>query len=129
MSEWYEPLPVGCPPSDATQPDGRPLYRAVKTNPATNADFVSQRTVWPMRRFNVPECIARAVSFRISYESCEHLTKLPNHLGEVVAEVILPSQSGVLKQTGKEEHHISWWRAAAFDPLPFCRVVEDQDEA
>lgn len=40
--EWFEELPVACPPSNATPCNGI-YYRIANGNPATSLDFFSQR--------------------------------------------------------------------------------------
>ena len=40
--EWFEDLPVACPPSDTTPCNGE-YFRIANGNPATSPDFFSQR--------------------------------------------------------------------------------------
>ncbi len=40
---YYEALPADCPLADAEPVDNIPFYRFVKSNPATDEDFISHR--------------------------------------------------------------------------------------
>lgn len=121
--EWDEPLPLGCPPEDACDPDGRTFFRMVESEPPTDRDFWSHRRLWPEKQFRVSECRARSVSVFERREDCAKLLKLPVHKEKSVVKLSLARGSGVVKQTGDYSHH-SWWRARGFDVLNHCETLE-----
>ncbi len=123
MALWYEPLPEQCPPNDAKKPQNDIVYRAVQSNPPIDSDFISHRAIWPHKIFKVSECRARSVSVFTEVDACINLTKLPKQKGKIVAKMILPPQSGVIKRTGRCRSHMSWWRAASFDPIQVCTII------
>lgn len=122
--KWAEPLPEQCPPKGAFPPDDVIYYRLVESNPPTERDFFSLRKLNPDKRFNADECTARAVSVFCNLASCANIRLLPTHRekNEHVLEFRLTSKSGVVMQTGRQQHHYSWWRANGYLPVP-CRVV------
>ena len=123
-TEWSEDLPPECHPDDAHQPDNVSLYRLVGNIPPQHEDFWSQRRLFPQKRFNVSECVVKACSLIATVEHCSALTKLPAQQGKKVIKIVLPPHSGLIKQTGRNEHHFSWWWAKNFDPIPACTEVD-----
>lgn len=121
--EWAEPLPPACPPEEAKAPNGEQYYRLVETFPPTEHDFYSYRMLYPQRPFRLGECLARAVSIFTSQEECLKLKKLPHfkNKNDTVVALILPSDSGVVLQTGRDPSHFSWWRWRTFNPIPRCQ--------
>lgn len=119
-SNWFEPLPKGCPPVDAASPNGKKYFRLVETCPPTETDFWSQRKLYPRKPFHTSECIAMALSLLSDVSACLNLLKLPPHRNKRIVEITPPPESGVLKRTGRDEYHHSWWRAKQFDPIPHC---------
>lgn len=68
-ADWFEILPEYCPPSDANRCVGT-YYRIAQGDPATSADFFSQRKLQPDKVFTgkgIDECIARAISLFLMF--------------------------------------------------------------
>lgn len=114
--EWFETLPVECPPSDAIPCKGV-YYRIAKGDPATSDDFFSQRKLQPYKIFEgngVDECIARAVSLFKDKHDAQKRLKLPKFRHSVIAAITLGPKDGVMKKTFRNSHY-SWWRSKGFD--------------
>lgn len=121
--EYSGDLPSDCPPADSDEiTKDIVVFRIVKSNPATNDDFKSQREERPTAIFTVPECFARGVSVRTELTDSMELLKLPRLRGRAVCRVTLGAGSGSIKQTFKPSHH-TWWRAAGFAMPDGCEVV------
>ena len=43
--------------------------------------------------------------------------------GGAVVSLSLPPPAGATKRTGSKPGHVSWWRGADFDPVPFAQPV------
>lgn len=87
--EWFEELPVACPPPDATPCNGE-YFRIANGNPATSPDFFSQRKLQPNKIFvgkGINECIARAVSMFKDKDDALKRLKLPKFRHSVIAVV------------------------------------------
>lgn len=122
--EWFEQLPDMCPPKDAEYPFNRTFYRITKSAPPVNSDFFSQRMVFPQKSFNASECIAKAVSLFNNKEEAIRLAKMPTFKGgNTIAEVKLKNNDGVIKKTGKNDSHYSWWRSKNFDFTTNINIV------
>ena len=107
--EWFEDLPVACPPSDATPCNGE-YFRIDNGNPATSPDFFSQRKLQPNKIFvgkGINECIARAVSLFKDKDDAQKRLKLPKFRHSVIAVVELEPKDGVMKKTFRDSHY-SW---------------------
>lgn len=116
QQKWFEDLPRECPPADAMECGGR-YYRVSWGNPATTADFFSQRRLAPEKVFlgeGIDECVVRAVSVFADLEDACRLLKHPKFKNAKVALLKLEQQDGKIKKTFKRSHH-SWWRSSMFD--------------
>ena len=80
---YREPLPDGCPPDTAVvQPCE--VFRLVRTNPPTEADFKSQRAEKPRHTFfGIDECQARGLSVHTERHDSEKALKLPKLRGRL----------------------------------------------
>lgn len=124
IREWAEVLPPGCPPEDAYEPDNLKLYRLVKGNPPTESDFHSAKLINPIRFLrNSDECHARSTSLFGSPEGCERQKKYSPLKNCIVAEIILPRESGLIEPTYGNGHY-SWWRSRTFNPVDYCTPLE-----
>jgi hypothetical protein len=123
ITEWADELPPNCPPADAVEPDYSPFYRLVGNTPPRDEDFWSQRKLYPLKKFHTTECIARSCSLISTIERCAELLKLPTQQSKKIIKLILPPQSGLIKKTGGNVAHYSWWRAKNFNPIPACVEV------
>lgn len=124
--EWAEPLPDGCPPPEAWEPQNEVYYRLVEGSSPTARDFDSHRILYPKKSFEGrTECQVRSVSINSDSQKLQKLTKLNIHRNKRVAKLALPPKSGVVLQTGPPSHH-SWWLKAGFDPVSFCEMVQER---
>ena len=114
---WREELPEKCPPKDAIQPEGDLYYRLVNNKPASETDFHSQRELNPTTHYNASECIARALSVFSDISSAYNLKKLPRHRNKDIVALKLNIDSGLLKRTGRDKFHYSWWVLKKTEPL------------
>ena len=125
---YLEPLPVGCPPATAEEITAtRQVYRLVRTNPPTGADFDSLRARNPSKRpFPEPEleCRACGVSVHGSREAADKTRKLSGLGDRLICRVQLGPCAGRIERNGSPGHY-TWWPLAAFDILPRCCVVEE----
>lgn len=100
------------------------MYRVIAAESPTLSDFESQRSLNPDKHFtNVDECTARGVSLWADLGKCQRLLLFPAFAGKRIAEVKLLANAGSIAQTGQRRSHYSWWRCAAYDPLPHCTVL------
>lgn len=120
---WAEDLPEFCPPPDAIAPNYQVYYRLVTKLPVEVGDFYSSRSQFPLKEYNVPECIALSTSIWSDRLACQNLLKNNVHRGKHLIEIMLPPESGLIKKTGQNDHHYSWWRKNSFDPVPHCKVI------
>lgn len=121
---FREPLPVNCPPSEAVEiAEPRTVYRIVRRNPPVDADFRSQRAMFPDRPFpNVLECQARGVSVHDDIEEAQLLLNMRNFRGCIICQVNLNRGAGYIQQTGRRSH-FTWWPLADYDITANCLVV------
>ncbi len=118
---FAETLPENCPPSTASQPDGLVVFRLVESTSPTEIDFASHALRWPAKFGK--HCRAYAVSVFTCQKSLGRLLEMPVHSQKQIARLTLTRSSGVIKQTGDDETHHSWWRAQAFDAVAACEVL------
>ena len=120
---WAEDLPPDCPPADAVAPQNNVFYRLVDNIPPVERDFWSHRKLNPNKNFNTTECVARSCSVLSDLEGCSLVIKLPTQRNKRIVQLTLPAQSGLVKKTGRNLYHYSWWRAGNFDPLSASLAV------
>lgn len=120
---YRELLPTGCPPEAAEEIiDKKEVFRLVKTQPPTLADFKSQRAEKPQAVFHgVTECQALGLSVFTERQDSEKALKLPVLRGRFVCRVSLGAGAGRIQQTGRPSHH-TWWPLAEFDILAHSNV-------
>lgn len=119
---WSEDLPVGCPPKDSVVPSNQIFYLLVSHIPPEESDFFSNWLLFPERSYK-DECIAKACSLWSSISRCGDIKKLPPHRKKTIIEIMLPPHSGMLSNSIGSHH--SWWRKRDFNPIPFCRELEN----
>jgi hypothetical protein len=112
---WAEDLPDKCPPADADVPDGLVFYRMVSSSTPIDRDFWSIRKLNPHQGYQNSECRAMSTSMFDELSQCQARLKLPTHRDKSVVQIALNRGSGVVKQTGSNRSHHSWWRSAAYD--------------
>lgn len=116
---WFEILPQSCPPECAIAPSRVILYRILEAETPTNNDFLSQRMLYPNKKFHVDECQARAISVFSDIDSCKAVMKFPKYKNKNcrVGQLFLKEQDGVIANTPSKisKNHFSWWRSTNFD--------------
>ena len=123
-TKWFEELPEQCPPEDANECNGT-YYRIANGNPATSADFFSQKRLQPDKIFTgegIDDCIVKSISLFSDRKEIEKRLKLPKFRKGVIAEVKLEPKDGMIKKTFGAAHY-SWWRTNEFD-VSQAKVLE-----
>lgn len=121
---FREPLPVDCPPTEALEiTEPLVVYRVVRHEPPVDADFRSQRALFPDRPFpSVSECQARGLSVHDDIRETQLLLNLRNFRGCTICQVNLDNGAGFIQRTGGRSH-FTWWPLADFDIPANCLVV------
>lgn len=113
MSVWPGSYPESCPPHDA-EPSHEVFYRLVESAPPGEGDFWSHRELVAAgkqkARRNVDPCLAAGVSIFDSQGEAEKTRASVPALRDRLLATGSPSGSGVLKQTGHNKSHHTWWR-------------------
>lgn len=102
--------PDGCPPKNATSPDGVFLYRTVKNNPPTNDDFKSQAELGKMP--NAEACQREGISMmRNKQDAVHHQQLFGKRVGKIIAYAVFNVSHGLIKNTptGVFPSHVTWW--------------------
>ena len=123
-TKWFEVLPEQCPPEDAKECNGI-YYRIANGNPATSADFFSQKRLQPDKIFTgegIDDCIVKSISLFSDRKEIEKRLKLPKFRKGVIAEVKLEPKDGMIKKTFGNAHY-SWWRTNEFE-VSQAKVLE-----
>ena len=119
--------PPDCrPPADSFPPAGE-FYRLVRTNPPTEADFLSFVELGKVLRGVVPcPCMPFGLSVYRDRLDAAHTSLLFPKLGRFLAVGLLDSTCGAVKPTpGREPTHTTWWPPDGFDRVtPFTRTEE-----
>lgn len=121
---FREPLPVDCPPTESVEiTEPLVVYRIVRHDPPVDADFRSQRAMFPDRPFpNVSECQARGLSVHDDIRESQLLLNLRNFRGCTICPVNLDRGAGYIQRTGRRSH-FTWWPLADYDIMDNCSVV------
>jgi hypothetical protein len=121
--EFRDVLPPRCPPEEAQEITAETeLFRLVKNDPPTAADFLSWQTLYPNRSFASNPCQACGLSVLRTHYDCVAYLKLPNLRGSRICRIRLARGHGRLQQTGKLPHH-TWWPHRAFNHAASCEVI------
>ncbi|MFH0924934.1 MAG: hypothetical protein V1872_04765 [bacterium] len=117
--KFEEDLPQNCPPSDAFLPDNKLFYRLVESYPPKEKDFLPYWNLYPKKRNQFPECIARAISVFSELRSCENIKKIAYFRKNnfKVISIKLNEDAGLVKQTQSDSTHFSWWKFKGYNPL------------
>jgi hypothetical protein len=124
-NSYREELPDGCPPSEAEEINGPvDFFRLVKSNPATERDFISKKARFPKREFPGEECIARGLSGLDTQTAAEHVRRLPPWKNKrmLICRVRLSAGAGKIMRT-RGPNHLTWWPYADYVILNCCEVV------
>ena len=124
FNNWFEELPEKCLPEDAKECSGV-FYRIANGNPATSANFFSQRRLQPNKVFRgegIDDCIVKSIYLFSDKKEIEKRMKLPKFKKAVIAEVKLEPKDGMIKKTFGVAHY-SWWRTNDFN-VSQAKVLE-----
>ena len=124
MPIYREPLPENCPPEEAAAISRRRIvFRLVRNNPPTDADFRSQRAENPGREFKgITECQVRGLSVFTERRDAVERLKRPNLKGMLVCRVVLDRGAGRIQHTAQRTSHHTWWPLADYHILSGCLV-------
>jgi hypothetical protein len=117
-------LPNGCPPAKA-EPASGIVYRLVKRNPPTVADFLTHHETEKLP--GADPCLRCGLSvFRAKLDAIHQRNSYPK-LGEYVAEGTLQTRHGVAMLTsGRQPSHMTWWPFEGIDrsePFPSAEKI------
>jgi hypothetical protein len=124
---FAQEYPKDCPPSDATDADGE-FFRFVKSNPATDQDFLSHCEL--ELRPTGDSCLRCGLSIFSTEEGAlrmlQHIRRSSPgvKMGNYVARIELQASDGRLKQTGRPPHH-TWWTYVSTNRLATCCEVKE----
>lgn len=114
-------LPPGCPPGDAEACTGE-IFRLVPVLPLNDKGFVSQFDLYPSQTWE-DECMARGLSVRLSYESATRLRNRVRGLRKFkIVVACLETPVGMIRQTGSDQEHYTWWPEDGADLLSLFTV-------
>lgn len=103
--------------------ESRVVYRIARQDPPTDADFRSQRAMYPNRTFtNVSECQTRGLSVHDNIREAQLLLRTRNFRGCTICRINLDLGAGYIQRTGRRSH-FTWWPLADYDILANCSVV------
>jgi len=123
QGEFPADWPSGCPPDDAQPAEGE-IFRLVKSNPPTAADFWSHHETGKLP--NTPACLRCGLSVFRSREDAEHQHRAYPRLGRFIAKGMLVHEHGVTKLThGRQPSHTTWWAFADVDRLAVFTDIEE----
>jgi hypothetical protein len=122
-SLFPEGWPANCPPQDAVDAN-MTVYRTVKTNPPTAADFFSYHELGK----NVAEdkeCQACGLSAWPTKEAAAHQREVFAWQNPYIAEARLVPDHGKIKATPSRRfpEHLTWWSYATVDRSQVFNVV------
>jgi len=120
---WAEQLPNDCPPKEAFIPQYETYYRLVSYYPPSDRDFYSYKKTHGYKPSKESECIARSLSISDNSKKLSKLFGIPYFRNKIMICLKLSPESGVLLKT-RGPHHFSWWLAAAYNPIPDCKLIE-----
>lgn len=124
LMRFFEKQDKDCPKKDAKPCDGE-YYRLVKSIPPNSDDFLSQKqerlnrgkTDEPASWKSLPDsCMKKGVSVYSEKEGAERQKKKVKSLRKrKVFKLFLRPKDGLIKQTGGDPQHHTWWRSEDFD--------------
>ncbi len=125
---WPDHYPDQCPPADAEQAQGV-YFRLVDAAPPSGEDTLSHIELklaglrFKNKDFGDQECVASGFSVFDEQVAAERTRQAVGPLRNKLIAKMDVSGSGVLKQTGHNRSHHTWWRPAADDDWESCEVV------
>ncbi|MEE2033629.1 hypothetical protein [Rhodococcus chondri] len=128
MNTWPDHYPVQCPPDDA-RPAAGVFYRLVDELPPVDVDAKSHLELkieghkrFRKRKFS-DDCIAAGLSIFGQYESVVAKQELIPALRDKKVARGDVSGPGLIKQTGQDADHHTWWRPAGDSDWGMFEVV------
>ena len=116
--EWAYTLPENCPPETILVPENEEFYRLLyNEDEITEDDWKPYTELYPDKKY-FGNALLNAYGLSISKNgNYDELTKLPNLKKRFkgLAKVTLNPTDGVLKKTGKDDKHYTWWSTTSFD--------------
>jgi hypothetical protein len=120
MPSFIPGIPADCPPDDAV-PATDPVYRIVKTDPPTAADFLTPHETGRLK--NRPPCLRCALSVYLTLQDAVAMRDYLPVLGNFIAVGEI-ADLGVAKLTeGMAPSHTTWWPFAEVDRHTPFKVV------
>lgn len=122
--EYWEPLPLQCPPEDAADQSIALAYRAVMSNPPTAACFASQAARdRPMSELGDPCKHASCSLFTCRDKATNIAGRLPKPRdgGPYLASMAIPVGAG---RSLIKRRHVDLWFYKHFNPTTAVIVVE-----
>jgi hypothetical protein len=115
--------PEGCPPEDA-EPAAGQVFRLVKSNPHSAADFASHHELGTLPKG--PACLRCGLSIFRTREDADHQHRAYPKLGRHVASGMLEAKHGVAKPTqGRQPTHTTWWPNEGVDRQSVFTTTEE----
>ncbi len=116
--EWANVLPENCPPENILVPEDEEFYRLlINKDEIVSDDWKPYTQLYPEKKY-LGEKLIMANGLSISKNSdFKSLTKLPALKKQFkgLAKITLNPTDGVLKKTGNDDKHYTWWRTTSFD--------------
>ena len=109
-------MPDGCPPDDVLVAEAHPFFRlAQQADTFSVDDFKSYTEVNPQRQWGPMLPLAVGLSLIEGEAKARRCLKLPmfRRFQGIVALTLQPPD-GVVKQTGANRSHYTWWRTKKF---------------
>ena len=123
FEQFREPLPDGCPPTDAWVIQHELfVFRFVKYDPPNEIDFESHQARGVAKPTVCP-CRSRGLSVFATEDRKALLQKLPFFKKKKFCRIRLEQGAGRLLQTSEPPHH-TWWPFAGYDILANCEVLD-----
>ena len=115
--EWANDLPENCPPENILVPEDEEFYRLLlHKDEIVSDDWKPYTQLHPERKYLGDQFILAnglSISKNSDFKELTKLPKLKNFKG--LAKITLNPTDGVLKKTGKDDKHYTWWRTTSFD--------------
>lgn len=116
--EWANTLPENCPPEEILVPEDEEFYQLLlNKDQIVDEDWKPYTELYPNKKY-VGDQLIMANGLSISKnDNFKELTKFPHIKKRFkgLAKIKLNPTDGVLKQTGSDDMHYTWWRTTSFD--------------
>ncbi len=127
--EWANNLPENCPPENILVPENEDFYRLlINKDEIVADDWKPYVELYPNKNY-LGNTFINANGLSISKNSdFKELTKLPKIKKQFkgLAKITLNPTDGVLKKTGSDDKHYTWWRTTSFDENS-AEIVDNEE--